>query len=76
MLFYNLLAFEAAGLDPARPPATLDELHEMSKQIVSSGYTAYGVSWTPNSPVLQTLFSTSSRPFVDQDNGRRARPRG
>ena len=73
MLFYNASAFEAAGLDPTRPPTTLDELHEMSKQIVASGYTRHGVSWGPNSAVLQTLFSTSSRPFVDQDNGRSGR---
>ena len=71
VLYYNPLAFEAAGLDPARPPGTLDELHEMSKQIVASGYTAHGVSLTPNSAVLQTLSSKSSLPFVDQDNGRR-----
>ena len=73
MLYYNPMAFEAAGLDPARPPRTLDELHEMSKQIVDSGYTTHGVSWTTNSAVLQTLLSKSSRPFVDHDNGRTAR---
>jgi sn-glycerol 3-phosphate transport system substrate-binding protein len=73
MLYYNPLAFEAAGLDPARAPTTLDEVHEMSKQIVASGYTRQGVSFAVSSAVLQTLFSKSAQPFVDQDNGRSGR---
>jgi multiple sugar transport system substrate-binding protein len=36
-LFYNRALFEAAGLDPERPPATWDELAETARQLTVRG---------------------------------------
>ncbi|MEJ7901936.1 MAG: sugar ABC transporter substrate-binding protein [Thermomicrobiales bacterium] len=41
-LYYNRRLFEAAGLDPAAPPATWTELREYSKAITDAGTGAYG----------------------------------
>lgn len=44
VLYYNRVMFEAAGLDPDRPPVSLDEVREYSQQIVDSGAATYGIA--------------------------------
>ncbi|MET0910945.1 MAG: extracellular solute-binding protein, partial [Ilumatobacteraceae bacterium] len=44
VLFYNKAMFEEAGLDPDRPPITLEELRDYSQQIVDSGAATYGIA--------------------------------
>ena len=44
VLFYNRKAFEAAGLDPDAPPATLDEVMQASQTIVDQGAAEYGIA--------------------------------
>ena len=44
MMWYNKDLFEQAGLDPDRPPRTLDEMLEMGRQI-HERTGKYGVSW-------------------------------
>jgi ABC-type glycerol-3-phosphate transport system substrate-binding protein len=45
VLYYNKAAFRAAGLDPDKPPATLDELRDVSQKIVASGYSKFGIAF-------------------------------
>src|SRR3972149_8373475 len=44
VLFYNKAAFEAAGLDPEKPPAPLEEGREYSQKIVDAGPAPPGTS--------------------------------
>lgn len=44
VLFYDVGAFERAGLDPARPPATLDQLRAALEALVSSGVAPAGIA--------------------------------
>ena len=44
VLFYNKKMFAAAGLDPEKPPVSLDELRADSEAIVSSGAAKYGLA--------------------------------
>lgn len=77
VLFYNKLAFEAAGLDPDSPPLTFDELEAASQQIVDSGAATYGivvdVGRDSAAGRFEQWFGRSMVPFVDQGNGREGR---
>lgn len=43
ILLFDAAEYRAAGLDPADPPTTLDELASASRQIVESGASPYGL---------------------------------
>lgn len=77
VLFYNKLAFEAAGLDPEAPPLTFDEMRSVSQQIVDSGAATYGlvvdVGRDSAAGRFEQWFGRSSVPFVDNGNGRDGR---
>lgn len=77
VLYYNKQIFAAAGLDPERPPATLDEVREMSQQIVESG--AANAPFVYDSNIdsgggwfIEEWFANAGDLFVDNDNGRGA----
>ena len=59
VLYYNKKVFAAAGLDPEKPPTTLEELASTSKQIVDSGAASYGL-------VLDTSFDSGGGWFIEQ----------
>jgi sn-glycerol 3-phosphate transport system substrate-binding protein len=44
VLFYNRKMFTAAGLDPDKPPVSLDDLRADSQAIVQSGAAKYGLA--------------------------------
>ncbi|GHJ43938.1 sugar ABC transporter substrate-binding protein [Catellatospora sp. TT07R-123] len=48
LLYYNKTLFTKAGLDPARPPATLDELVAAARKITALGDGTYGFSFAGN----------------------------
>ena len=78
VLYYNKAAFRAAGLDPDRPPATLDELRTATQAIVSSGAAKYGIaldtaSGAGGSWYIEQYRAKSDRLYADNENGRRAR---
>jgi sn-glycerol 3-phosphate transport system substrate-binding protein len=73
VLYYNQKAFTAAGLDPAKPPATLNELRDASQAIVDAGAANQGFSLEMQSWYLEQLFATSGEPVVNEGNGRDAR---
>ena len=42
VFYYNQQAFEKAGLDPSKPPTTLDEVKDAAQKIVDAGVTTRG----------------------------------
>ncbi len=78
VLFYNKRAFEAAGLDPNKPPASLDELREFSQKIVDSGASKYGIALESGFDsgggwYVEQWFAKAQEFYVDGDNGRTQR---
>lgn len=77
VLFYVNPVFEAAGLDPADPPKTPDELRAASEAIVASDAATYGlvvdVARDAAGAYLEQWFGQAEVPFVDNDNGRSGR---
>jgi len=73
ILYFSANRFQAAGLDPAAPPATLDELLEASRAIVSSGVSPQAFSLETQAWYVEQWFNTAGEPVVDQRNGRDGR---
>jgi len=73
VLYYNKKAFEKAGLDPARPPATLAELRDDAQRIVSSGAAAHGIALDLSAGYVEQWFASAGEQFVDHQNGRQGR---
>jgi sn-glycerol 3-phosphate transport system substrate-binding protein len=74
VLMSNAAYVEAAGLDPADPPATLAELGAASQQIVASGAADFGFAahdgWGPW--FVNVFDAQAGRDVVDPGNGRGA----
>jgi len=73
ILYYNKQAFEAAGLDPERPPATLDEVREYSQAIVDNTDWEYGITFIRNGWFLEHWLAMAGEPYADNGNGREGR---
>ena len=78
VLYYRKDMFEAAGLDPDKPPVTLDELRADSEQLVESGAAAYGIALDSgiNSGggwFLEQWLARAGLPYADNGNGRQER---
>ncbi len=77
VLYYNKKVFEAAGLDPETPPASLEELRTMSQTIVDSGAAAFGLALDTGADsgggwFLEQWFAKLGELYSDNDNGRLA----
>jgi sn-glycerol 3-phosphate transport system substrate-binding protein len=77
VLYYNKKIFEAAGLDPNKPPTNMAELRTMSQAIVDSGAAGYGLSLDTGADsgggwFLEQWFAKLGELFSDNDNGRAA----
>jgi len=73
VLFYNKAAFEAAGLDPEKPPATLEEVREYSQKIVDAGLAPHGMSLDINPWYFEQFIAKAGVEFVNNENGREER---
>jgi sn-glycerol 3-phosphate transport system substrate-binding protein len=73
VFLYNKQAFEKAGLDPDKPPATLDEIKADAQKIVDAGITKSGYSIKLDPWYLEQWESKAGRPFVNNGNGRTSR---
>lgn len=73
VLFYNRKAFEAAGLDPDAPPATLEELAEASQTIVDAGAAQYGMALELSAWYVEQWLNIGGQTVVDNENGRAGR---
>lgn len=77
ILYYNRSVFEAAGLDPDDPPASLEELRAVSQTIVDSGAATYGIALDTGSDsgggwFLEQWFANAGEFYADNGNGRLA----
>jgi sn-glycerol 3-phosphate transport system substrate-binding protein len=78
VLYYNKAAFRAAGLDPEKPPTTLDELRDVAQKIVASGYSKFGIAFdtgggSGGSWYIEQFRAKSDLLYADNQNGRQAR---
>ena len=77
VLFYLRPTFVKAGLDPDKPPQTLDELLAASKQIVSSGASTFSVALDSDFDggggwYVEQWLAKGGNFYADNENGRAA----
>lgn len=70
LTYYNKNHFRRAGLDPEKPPATLDEVREYAERIKAAGVVDRPVILKLDSWFVETQLTGSGIPLVDNDNGR------
>lgn len=75
IMYINPDMFEAAGLDPANPPRTFDEITAACEAIMNAGIeTLEGcINWPVNSWLPEQWVSMQGGLIVDNDNGRAGR---
>jgi sn-glycerol 3-phosphate transport system substrate-binding protein len=73
VLLYDKNKFRAAGLDPDRPPVTLDEVTEYSRRVVDSDAAPHGISLLRAHSLNVAFFTKSGQLYVDHQNGREGR---
>ncbi len=72
VFLYDKNAFRGAGLDPEKPPATLEELKSDALKIKATGYKAgFGMKLDPW--YLEQWSAKADKLYVNQENGRKAR---
>ncbi len=72
-LFYRKDLFEAAGLDPNKPPKNWDELIEYAKKLTKSDGSQYGLmipsgGWEPDAYFNQFMWQSGNEIIVKKDN--------
>jgi sn-glycerol 3-phosphate transport system substrate-binding protein len=75
LLYLNKEAFDRAGLDPTKPPRTLDEIGELAKKLTvkdaSGKTTQYGFGAAIYGWLLEQLLATDGKEYCDNGNGRK-----
>jgi sn-glycerol 3-phosphate transport system substrate-binding protein len=70
IIYYNKVHFQKAGLDPEKPPTTLDEMEAAAKKIKAKGIAPKPISFLANEWFLNTWLAGVSQDAVNNDNGR------
>ena len=73
LLLYDRNAFRAAGLDPDRPPSTLEDVTEYSRRLVETNAARHGISLLRAGWLNAVLYGKSGQLYVDHQNGRTGR---
>jgi sn-glycerol 3-phosphate transport system substrate-binding protein len=73
IVYYNKEAFQKAGLDPSKPPATFKDVEEMGRKIVASGAARAAITFGWPSWMLEQSHALANRLYADHDNGRNGR---
>jgi sn-glycerol 3-phosphate transport system substrate-binding protein len=73
VLWYDKTVFAKAGLDPDKPPKTLEQVKEYSQKIVSSGAAKHGIALRVEPYIFEFLNAKSGGTLVNNANGRDAR---
>lgn len=73
LLYINATAFKKAGLDPAKPPTTLDEIRTDAMKLKSSGAVKYAFNAAIYGWYFEQLTAEAGKTYCDQDNGRSGR---
>ena len=69
ILYYNAAMFQAAGLDPTKPPQTLDELRTMAEALQASGV-ASPLALKLDEWFVECWINGAGGTLVNKDNGR------
>ena len=70
LIYFNVDHFEQAGLDPANPPQTLDEIREAAQAIKDAGITDHPFVWHMAPWQVEFWMTGAHIPFVNNNNGR------
>jgi sn-glycerol 3-phosphate transport system substrate-binding protein len=73
IFLYDKNAFRAAGLDPEKPPATLDEVKADAVKIKDTPKYEAGFGMKLDNWWLEQFSSKANELYVNQENGRKAR---
>ncbi|HEX8095239.1 ABC transporter substrate-binding protein [Jatrophihabitans sp.] len=73
VLYINKTAFAKAGLDPAKPPANLDEIRTAAEKIKSSGAAKFGFGAAIYGWFFEQLTAEAGKTYCNNDNGRTKR---
>ena len=77
ILYYNRQDFIDAGLDPDKPPRTLDDVRQYSEKLVKrdaqGNVTRYGISLEIDPWFFEQMLAKQGALFVNNGNGRDAR---
>jgi sn-glycerol 3-phosphate transport system substrate-binding protein len=73
VLYYNKQAFQKAGLDPEKPPTTLEEIKAASQKLVDAGVTTKGYAIKLDPWYLEQWLAKAGKIYVNQHNGRSSR---
>ncbi len=74
ILYYNQAHFAKAGLDPSKPPRTLQEVYEAAKRIKAAGVAPKPLSLKTDRWWLESWLTGVGDDIVNHDNGRSAAP--
>ncbi len=69
VFYYNKLAFQKAGLDPAKPPTDFAQVIADSRKLKASGL-KYGFYYKRDPWVLEQFLALDGEPYVNNGNGR------
>lgn len=73
VLYINKTVFTKAGLDPTKPPTTLDEIRADAEKIKSSGAAKYGFGAAIYGWFFEQLTAEAGKTYCNNDNGRTTR---
>lgn len=74
VFYYNKKAFTQAGLDPNKPPTTLDEITADAKKLKETGVVSKaGFALKTDPWYLEQWLAKAGQPYVNNGNGRKAR---
>jgi sn-glycerol 3-phosphate transport system substrate-binding protein len=64
VLFYDKSDFRKAGLDPDKPPTTLEDIRVASKAIMKAGAAKHGLAVYASGIMMQGMFRRSGEPWA------------
>ncbi len=69
VMYYNKTAFEKAGLDPAKPPATWPEVEAAAKKLQAAGYPCGFTTQWPSWIQIENFSAWHNQPLGTLENG-------
>lgn len=77
ILYYDKEAFRDAGLDPEKPPATLEEVRQYAERLLKrdaqGNVTRYGIALSISPWIFEQMLAKQGALYVNDENGRTGR---
>ena len=70
ILYFDRTAFRAAGLDPAKPPTTLDQIYVDAVKLKQANPTSLPLAMKMSSWLVESWLTGAGNAIVNNDNGR------